>query len=579
MKKQTFLFLVSISLMKGLYSQDNNFIQAYENMHLQLSFEYPMSSWKAIDWPQLDALIRPKVIDAAERHDSVGFYIALREYLTYLHDGHVNMRRGWTSIAQRAMYRQIGGSYGFATCLTDDGQLAATIVNPGSPADGAGMKFGARLLEINEQSARQVLDTVSVSWAELIPATAEGKLLNQCRFIGRAPIGNLLKVKFLNRNQTNPITATLTAVDDQYETYHQTNMWVVEPGPEVSSAFIPDTPFGYIKLTTESSGADSTITKKIYTDFRDALQQFKEHDVKGLILDMRINSGGLDALSAALAGFFYTEPVLYENLSYYDPELGSLEIFPIPIPTFDPETLKPRYNPDYPDGALFIEPQLLNFSQPVMVMVSPRGVSSGEGLPMALQKLPQCKVVGFHGTHGSFALVGTLYNVISPPDSLCILYPFGCSLDKNFQIQLDSDADFFGGVMPDYRVPINDTVLDQLYLQHQDVELKYAIKILNSILGNVSEMSPGNTGLQLEIALPASSDKVLALRYTLWTTADIRLEIFDLNGRKIRSIINDRNTAGTHIVYFDSSGLDSGIYLFTLTDGKSIVSKKWVYQR
>lgn len=214
---------------------------------------------------------------------------------------------------------------------------------------------------------------------------------------------------------------------------------------------------------------------------------------------MRINSGGLDALSAALAGFFYTEPVLYENLSYYDPELGSLEIFPIPIPTFDPETLKPRYNPDYPDGALFIEPQLLNFSQPVMVMVSPRGVSSGEGLPMALQKLPQCKVVGFHGTHGSFALVGTLYNVISPPDSLCILYPFGCSLDKNFQIQLDSDADFFGGVMPDYRVPINDTVLDQLYLQHQDVELKYAIKILNSILGNVSEMSPGNTGLQLKL--------------------------------------------------------------------------------
>lgn len=542
-------------------------------MHAKISNEYPMGKWKGIDWDDLNSTIRPKIETAAATGDSIGFYIALQEYITCIHDGHVNIRRGWQQIRSSAMYRSIGGSYGFSTTLLDDGRLVATLINPGSPASLAGMKFGATILEVNDRIAASVLDTVKVLWSEIIPATGEGKLMNQCRFIGRAPVGATMKITYRNRDDSAPVTAVLNAVDDQYATYNQTSMWVYDPGPVVTSAILQPEGYGYIKLTGETAGNDSAVTKQVYADFRDALLTIRNSGSHGLILDMRVNSGGMDALSAALAGFFYNDTALYEMLTWFNTDTKMLEPIPLPIATFDPVTLQPRYNPAYPNGAQYIESQSFNFPHPVIVLVSPRAISSGEGLPMALQKLPQCKVLGFHGTNGSFALVGTFYNIIGPPDSLNLRFPFGCSTGRSLNIQLDSDSTMTGGVIPDIRVPMNDTVIDQLYCDSLDVELLYAIKMLNSILAT-EEPSDWETSVTLEQNVPNPFNAFTDISCFLPLEMNVTLDVLDLSGRKLRTLIDEKLTAGWHTTRFKTGNLPPGVYLYRLKGGNAMLTRK-----
>jgi len=567
-----FLTLAAIQFSLNLFGQTNGFTAAYDIMHSSFSAAYPFGKWKAIDWNALNSQIRPKIVNAGATNDSIAFYTALKEYATSVHDGHVSVK-GWTSRKAAAMHQQIGGSYGFALIHLDDGRYVVRLVNPGTPAANAGVSFGAEMLEINDNPIQEVLDTVPVLWAEAIPATLECKKLHQCRFIGRAPVGKTMKIKFLNRGTSSPATAVLTAVDDNYATYRQTSMTPLDTGQIVTSNILPPSGYGYIKLTMEH-GEDSTEVRKIYTDFRDAISNFNNNGATGMILDMRVNAGGDDALSAALSGFFYNDTTLYEYQTWYNPADDSIEIWPERIPHFNPQTLQGYTNPNYPVGSLFIEPQGINFSKPVMVLVNPRDISSGEGIPMALQKLPNCKVLSFYGSNGSFGMVEYTIGLFPPPDTLSIRFPYGQSLDKNFNIQIDSDSSMTGGVIPDIRVPINDTVIDQLFINGIDVEVNYAIKIMNSMLG-VGHAGQMN-GTILEQNFPNPFESSTAISYQLPHDAFVSLAIYDVLGRKLQTLVSAEQKSGHYTVTWDASERSRGVYFYRFTIGNLQYTRKCV---
>ena len=573
MRKYFLLVLVFTIGILHMFGQPNGFTAAYNNMHLQFSASYPFGKWKAIDWSALDSRIRPMIVAAGESGDSVAFYQALKEYVVSIPDGHVSLR-GWNGRKAIAMYRQIGGSYGFAVTRLGDGRIVVRLVNPGSPAAGAGVTFGAQVLEINDHPVQAVLDTVSVLWAEAIPATLECKKMYQERLIGRAPLGQAMKIRFLNRGAADPVTAILTAVDDNYATYNQTSMTPLDPGPVVTSKTISQGRYGYIKLTSEH-GDDSAAVRKIYTDFRDAVAGFISQGLRGMVLDMRVNAGGDDALSAAFSGLFYKDTVLYEYQTWYNPADDSIEIWPQPILHFNPVTLQGYINPKYPVGSLFIEPQLINFDRPVMVLVSPRNISSGEGIPMALQRLPECKVVGFHGTNGSFGMVEYKIYLFLSPDELYLRYPYGQSLDKNFKIQLDSDSTMTGGVIPDLRVPLNDSVIDQLYIDSTDVELNYAIKELNSMLG-INEYHRGSPGLELDPVYPDPVISSATITYRLEEASTVSLVLYDLCGKQVKILVDGPQKSGSHTVNWNARETNPGVYFYRLTAGKLSLVRKCI---
>src|SRR5690606_28847752 len=57
------------------------------------------------------------------------------------------------------------------------------------------------------------------------------------------------------------------------------------------------------------------------------------------------------------------------------------------------------------------------------------------------------------------------------------------------------------------------------------------------------------------------------IEFVLPEAVDVRLEVFDLVGRSIRLLIDERRDAGVHRVDFEASELASGVYLYRLVAG------------
>ena len=566
------LFVISFTSTR-LCSQSNGFTSAYDLVHQQFSAYYPFSHWKAIKWDELNSKIRPKIVSASASNDSVAFYTALKEYIMNVPDGHISIH-GWDKMKALAKYRQIGGSYGFVLSRLDDGRKVSRLIYPGSPADQAGMQFGAVITEINDQPVNSVLDTLPVWFGEDIPATMEYKRLQQARLIGRAGIGKTMKVRFLNRGSSNPLTATLTAVDDNYATYDLTTMTLLDPGPVVSSHLIQPENFGYVKLTMEH-GEDSAAAKKVITDFRDVVANFNNSDVRGMILDMRINAGGEDAIATAISGLFIKDTTFYEYWGILDTADDSIKIYQQMLPMYKPVTLQKYVNPAYPLGSMYIEPQGTYFSKPVVVLVGPRNISTGEGLPLALRNLPDCKILGFYGTNGSFGVNSYSVHFFPSPDDLTLNFPAGVSMDKNQRIQVDSDSTMMGGIIPGIRVPVNDSVIDELYIDSTDVEVNYATRELTSMLG-VNNPSGSVNELVLEQNVPNPFESSTSISYDLQYPSFVKLELSDIYGRKLRTIVSAEQNRGRYTVHFAASGLSPGIYFYCIIAGNRQVVRKCI---
>lgn len=64
------------------------------------------------------------------------------------------------------------------------------------------------------------------------------------------------------------------------------------------------------------------------------------------------------------------------------------------------------------------------------------------------------------------------------------------------------------------------------------------------------------------------------IRYSIPEYGFIKLQIFDLLGRNVTTLVNEYNPAGIHKVKFDGSNLVSGIYIYSLNYRNKIISKK-----
>ena len=66
------------------------------------------------------------------------------------------------------------------------------------------------------------------------------------------------------------------------------------------------------------------------------------------------------------------------------------------------------------------------------------------------------------------------------------------------------------------------------------------------------------------------------IRFGLPEAADVRLEVFDLAGRRVGVLANETRAAGWHTVTFDGSALSSGVYMYRLRAGDFVQSRKLV---
>ena len=355
----------------------------------------------------------------------------------------------------------------------DDGRVVAYVVTDGGPAAEAGIKLGDEIVAWDGLPIAEALAAQSILWTYSLnpPATNEHRLLKQYQMLVIRPEGSQSTVTFRKDGGEGDQTVTLTATDDGGEIRKKSSLWKKVDIHELVHYRLLPSGYGYLFLgalmdvVAYQEGLDPLTP--IYDEFKEAIQYFTDLDVPGIIVDLRANMGGSDSLAAGLSGFFYQAPAFYEYQNWYNNITGTFEN----ILLDDEENEIVGRN-----VALNISPQTPNYEGPVIVIVNPLTISSGEGVAMAIQNLPQGQVLGFWGTNGSFGMTG---GEATMPGDYKVHFPYGQSVNSNRTVQLDS-RNGVGGVHPDIAVP---KTLENMvaYSNGEDVELDYAVQTLQHL--------------------------------------------------------------------------------------------------
>jgi len=80
--------------------------------------------------------------------------------------------------------------------------------------------------------------------------------------------------------------------------------------------------------------------------------------------------------------------------------------------------------------------------------------------------------------------------------------------------------------------------------------------------------------LSLKQNYPNPFNPTTQITYELPRQRDVRLEVFDMNGRQVATLVNQSVSAGTHTVNFDASDLSSGVYMYRLQAGATVLTRK-----
>lgn len=105
--------------------------------------------------------------------------------------------------------------------------------------------------------------------------------------------------------------------------------------------------------------------------------------------------------------------------------------------------------------------------------------------------------------------------------------------------------------------------------------LKPTITMLNA--GNVSNTIPENFRLEQNFPNPFNPSTII--KFSLPKNTNVSLKVFNMSGKEVAQIINDRRDAGNYEVRFDASeySLTSGIYFYELKTNDSKIVKKMAF--
>ncbi len=89
-----------------------------------------------------------------------------------------------------------------------------------------------------------------------------------------------------------------------------------------------------------------------------------------------------------------------------------------------------------------------------------------------------------------------------------------------------------------------------------------AVQKYNEWFTAVEEFS--TTDFNLMQNYPNPFDRSTTIRYRLPENGPVTLQVYDVLGNKVATLINEEQTAGLHMIDFDASGLKCGVYYYTI---------------
>lgn len=93
-------------------------------------------------------------------------------------------------------------------------------------------------------------------------------------------------------------------------------------------------------------------------------------------------------------------------------------------------------------------------------------------------------------------------------------------------------------------------------------------------------VEPNETKIVTEFALhrnyPNPFNPKTIINYELPMANDVELNIYNLIGKKVATLVSERQNAGSYQVEWDASGFASGIYYYKIKAGKFVEAKKMI---
>ena len=81
-------------------------------------------------------------------------------------------------------------------------------------------------------------------------------------------------------------------------------------------------------------------------------------------------------------------------------------------------------------------------------------------------------------------------------------------------------------------------------------------------------------GFLLEQNYPNPFNPATTIRYTIPSNMEVRIDVYNVAGQRVATLVNERQEAGVHTATFDGTYMASGVYLYRLTAGDFVETRK-----
>jgi C-terminal processing protease CtpA/Prc len=421
-----------------------SFTEAFDALIEWGRVHYPFTEFNGTDWDALAERFRPRFVEADNTGDVQAYEIAIDELAKAIPDGHVSA----ASLTSNSLEQQrIAGGLGFAVRELTDGRILVNFVQPGGPAENAGIVFGAEVTAINGvpiEEAIAAVDSVNAPYSN--PAIER---LDQVRFVTRFPLGVDVEVTFINPGETER-TVTMTTVNERASlsfsrqfVYGQAVATVKSP---LEFQFLPS---GYGYVSVNDFYGNEMLMIKTWEYFLDAANA---QSTPGIIIDLRTNGGGFSFIGNRIASYLYDEELILGYNASYNEILGEFYY----DPRF-PERIQPEFN------------EARRYRGPVAVLVGPGCASACEFFAYALTRNERAAVVGQYGTNS----IGGGVEEIPMPAGITFRIPSVRPIDPDGNIYVEGT-----GIQPTVLVPVT----EENMATTDDIVLEAAIAYLDELI-------------------------------------------------------------------------------------------------